>query len=463
MTLGDLIDPFQATEDPPPRTLWRFMHWALRGAYPIMIVAAIMTGLVGTLEAFTAIILGHVIDAVVASEPASFASQNMALLLGLCVFFVILRPVGMGLGALFNQYILGPNVWAQALSRVSRWTLGHSVQFFDNDFAGRIAQKQMQVANSLTEVAIETINTLAFALISVVASIVLALSIHPLMGLTLAVWLFLYFFIIRWFLPRARSRARARANARANVTGQIVDTITNIKTVKLFARDGLEDDATHRVVGDFRETAFAWGALTAWFRFILMTFAGLLPAAMIAGTSLLWAQGNATEGQIAAAGAISIRLAQMVGWVSFSMMQIYSHIGEVEDGMNTLAPPHSLTDRPGARDLIVTQAQIEFRGTSFAYGRDVGGVTDINLTIRPGEKIGIVGASGAGKSTLVSLLLRMHDAEEGEVLIDGQNVSNVGQKACGRRLEWSRRKQQCSTVRRATTSFTAAPALTKRP
>ena len=434
MSLADLISPFRPVGDAPPRTLWRFFHWALKGAYPVIFLAAAITGSVGTLEAFTAIILGTVIDAVIVSGRATFVADNTTLLLGLCAFFIVLRPVMMGLGALFNQYVLGPNVWAQAFSRVSRWTLGHSVQFFDNDFAGRIAQKQLQVANSLTEVAIESINTLAFALVSVVASVVLAVSIHPLMGLTLAGWLLGYFFLIRWFLPRARARARARANARANVTGQIVDTITNIKTVKLFARDGLEDDATHRVVGDFRETAFAWGALTAWFRFVLMVFAGFLPAALIGGTAVLWSQGLATEGQIAAAGAISIRLGQMVGWVSFSLMQVYSHIGEVEDGMHTLAPPHALVDVADAPPLQLKEARVEFKNTTFAYGRDVGGVSEINLAIRPGEKIGIVGASGAGKSTLVSLLLRMHDAEDGEVRVDGQNVSQIQQKTLRRAI-----------------------------
>ena len=427
MTLSDIIKPYAPAEGAPPRQLGKFFYWTLSGVFPVVIVAGLLSGIAGAMESFAAMILGYVIDAVIASGRDAFVADNLMLLIGLAAFFVILRPVLMGLGALFNQYILGPNVWAQVLSRVSRWTLGHSVQFFDNDFAGRIAQKQMQIANSITEVVIESNNTLAFAFISAIASLFLVMSIHPIMGMVLALWLVGYFFLVRWFLPRARLRAKRRANARANVTGQIVDTITNIKTVKLFARDSLEDSATHGVVADFRETALEWGALTAWFRFMLMTFAGLLPAAMIGGTAILWSKGLATEGHIAAAGAISIRLGQMVGWVSFSLMQIYSHIGEVEDGMNTLAPPHMLVDAAGADDLDVSEAEVKFDGVSFAYGRDTGGVDRINLTIKPGEKLGIVGASGAGKSTLVSLLLRMYDAEVGEILIDGQNVSNVTQ------------------------------------
>ena len=429
MKLSDLIKTYEPAKGPPPQKLWPFFRWALRGAFPVAAVASILAGAVGTLEAFTAIILGRVIDAVIDSGPGRFIDENVGLLLLIVGFFVLLRPAMMGISATVNQYILGPNVLAMVLSRISRWTLGHSAQFFDNDFAGRIAQKENQVAFSMAETVVETVNVVAFALVSAVASILLMQSIHPLMALILTVWLAVYLLLVRWFLPRARARAKARANARAAVTGQLVDTITNIKTVKLFAHDQLEDAATHDVVHALRAKSLHWGALSVWFRFILMVHAGILPTALIGGTAILWSQGLASEGQIAAAGAIAIRLGQMVGWVSFSLMQIYSHIGEVEDGMNTLAPPHSLVDREGAKPLDIVAAKIEFRDANFAYGRDVGGVRNINLTIQPGEKLGIVGASGAGKSTLVSLLLRLHDAEGGEVLIDGQNVSLILQNS----------------------------------
>ena len=429
MKLSDLIAPYAPAEGPPPNRLWPFFRWALRGTFPIIVVASLFAGAVGTLEAFTAIMLGLVIDAVVTSGPERFISDNVALFLMLFGFFVVLRPVLMGVSAMFNQYILGPNVLAQVLSRISRWTLGHSVQFFDNDFAGRIAQKEMQTAGSISEVVVEGVNVVAFALISVVASVILMASIHPLAGLALLVWVAIFITLLTQFLPRARARAKARANARAAVTGQVVDTVTNIKTVKLFAHDALEDRETHGVIDELRSKSLHYGWLAVSFRAIFMTHAGLLPVVLIGGTALLWSQGIASEGQIAAAGAISIRLGQMVGWVSFSLMQIYSHIGEVEDGMNTLAPPHSLVDVQDAPPLVVSDAKVEFQNTTFAYGRDVGGVRDVTLTIAPGEKLGIVGASGAGKSTLVSLLLRMHDAEGGKVMVDGQNVSLIQQNS----------------------------------
>ena len=176
-----------------------------------------------------------------------------------------------------------------------------------------------------------------------------------------------------------------------------------------------------------RSTSLAYGWTLIWFRAALLTYSGVIFVIVISGTVWLWSQGEATPGAVVAAGSVAMRLMMMAGWVSFSLMTIYTNLGEVEDGMRTLSPPHTLTDHPNASELSVTEAKVEFKDLSFAYGRETGGVNNVNLTLKPGEKLGIVGASGAGKSTLVSLLLRLHDAESGAVLIDGQNVSSVTQ------------------------------------
>jgi ATP-binding cassette, subfamily B, bacterial len=320
------------------------------------------------------------------------------------------------------------------LSRLHRWTMGHAVTFFDNDFAGRIAQKQMQAARAVTDVASETINTVAFALASLIGSAVFLLSIDGWIAGALSVWILLYLGLIWAFLPRIRLRSKDRAGARAMVTGQVVDTITNIKTVKLFAHADHEDRAALSAMANFRTTALDFGRLSAWFRLALMLLAGLLPVILIGGTLMLWVRGMATPGDIAAAGTVAIRIAQMTGWVSFALMSIYSSIGEVEDGMRTLTPPHALTDAPDARALSRVKGAIRFEDVSFAYGRERGGLDGIDLTVRPGEKLGIVGASGAGKSTLVALLLRLYDAEKGRVLIDGQDVRSVTQESLRRQI-----------------------------
>lgn len=185
---------------------------------------------------------------------------------------------------------------------------------------------------------------------------------------------------------------------------------------------------------DLREKMLAFGSLSASFRFILMLLAGVLPVLLIGATLWLWQAGSATAGDIVAAGAISIRIAQMTGWVSFTLMGLYANVGEIENGMNTLAKRERVEDQTGAAELAVPEGQITFDHVSFAYGRDVGGVSGLNMTVHPGEKLGIVGASGAGKSTLVSLLLRLYDGEKGAILIDGQDISEVTQDSLRRQI-----------------------------
>jgi ATP-binding cassette subfamily B protein len=352
-----------------------------------------------------------------------FFTQHFWLLLGFVGFYLILRPLAFAASAASNSIIVGPNVLPLVLSRLHRWTLGQAVTFFDNDFAGRIAQKQMQAARAVTDVATEVINTVAFALASVIGSVVFLVAIDYRVAFALAAWLIGYVLTIRYFMPRVRVNSAARAAARAMVSGQVVDTITNIKTVKLFAHAAFEDKVALKAMQVFRDRSLEFGQISTMFRLALMTLAGLLPLMLIGAMLMLWAQDLATAGAIAAAGAIAMRIAQMSGWVSFTLMSIYTSIGEVEDGMRTLSIPHELADTPGALDLPRVKGEVTFDNVSFAYGRRKGGVEGIKLTIKPGEKLGIVGASGAGKSTMVSLLLRLYDSEKGAVLIDGKLAS----------------------------------------
>lgn len=435
MRIDSTINAFQAAEGPPPRQLGAFVRWCLSGAWPVLWLAAFLSASAGAMEAGTALILGWVIDSAVGSDPeAYFDGSNMALIAGSVAFFILARPVLFGLSAAANAIMVQPNVTPLVLSRLHRWTLGQSVGFFDDDFAGRIAQKQMQTARAVTDVAAEMINVVAFALASLLGSIALLLAIDWRVAGVFAIWLVGYFAMINWFLPRIRMLSASRAGARAMVSGQVVDTITNIKTVKLFAHADHEDQAALSAMQVFRKKALKFGYISAGFRFCLMTLAGLLPVLMIGGALILWRTGAATEGDIVAAGAVSIRIAQMTGWVSFTLMAIYSNIGEVEDGMNTLTADARLEDLPHAKELSVTRGEIVFDKVGFAYERQSGGVEDISLRIAPGEKLGIVGASGAGKSTLVSLLMRLYERENGTLSIDGQDVSLISQESLRRQI-----------------------------
>ena len=435
MTFADWINPFAKAEGPPPQTLGAFMRWCLSGAWPVLWLAAFLSAAAGAMEAGTALILGMVIDAAVAAGPETFFDgRNMMLIAGAIGFFLIARPILFGLSSASNAIMVQPNVNPLVLSRLHRWTLGQNVGFFDDDFAGRIAQKQMQAARAVTDVASEVINVVAFALASLIGSVLLLFAIDWRVAIGFAVWLVAYLMLIRWFLPRVRKRSAGRAGARAMVSGQVVDTITNIKTVKLFAHADHEDRAALGAMSTFRERALEFGYLAAGFRLSLMTLAGVLPVLLIGGTILLWQRGMASEGDIVASGAIAIRIAQMTGWVSFTLMAIYSNVGEIEDGMKTLTPRVRVEDAPNAGPLEVTEGRIAFDNLGFAYGRETGGIDGITLTVDLGEKLGIVGASGAGKSTLVALLLRLYEPEEGSVSIDGTDLRGITQESLRRSI-----------------------------
>lgn len=436
--LGPEIPPFDAAEGPPPGRMGPFFRWALRGAWAGILWAGFWSAVVGSLEAISATLLGLIVDAVNRPGPGGMVQDHWFLMAAFGVFYLVFRPAVFGLNTAAASIRLEPNLFPLILSRLHRHTLGQAVTFFDNDFAGRIAQKQMQTARAATDVVAGLIETAAFAASSVVGSLVLLAAIDWRVALALLVWVLAYGLYIRRTLRRIRAASGARAGARAMVTGQIVDTITNIKTVKLFAHSRHEDSAALGAMAGFREKAIAYGLVSSWFRFALVTLAGILPVMLVGAALWLWSRGQASAGEIAASGAISFRLSQMTGWVSFSLMSIFGNLGEVEDGIRTLSPAHTLRDAPGARDLPPLRGEVVMEDVSFAYGRaredGKGGVEGITLHIRPGEKIGVVGASGAGKSTLVALLLRLYDAERGRILVDGIDLRSVTQESLRRQI-----------------------------
>jgi ATP-binding cassette subfamily B protein len=427
-----LIDPERPASGPPPNRLWPFFGWALDGAWGPILIATFLFSIGGLFEAGVMALLGLIVDATVAAKD-DFWSSNMPMLVGSAVMLLILRPLSFGLGGAFQSITVMPNLFAQVMARLNRYTLGQSVVFFDNDFAGRIAQKQLQTANGIVNVVQEMVNAVSFALASAIGMLVLTGMVDTGLMMMLIVWLGAYFWLLRFFLPRIRKRSANRAAARARVTGQIVDTVTNIRTVKLFAHDAHEDRAALNSLGRFRERAAEWAALAVGFRSILFVLAGALPVAMVGYGLVRWDAGAVTSGDLTAIGGMAIRLSQMTGWVSWTLMTIYAEIGEVEDGMRTLSPAHTLVDAPDAVPLAET-GTVRFDNVRFEYGGTSGGLKGVTLEIQPGEKLGLVGASGAGKSTLVALLLRLYDPEQGRVTIAGQDISRVTQHSLRRAI-----------------------------
>ncbi|TPE52094.1 ABC transporter ATP-binding protein [Amaricoccus solimangrovi] len=442
---SELIDHTRTAEGPPPDRLWIFLRWALRGALPAVLIGLAISVSVGVTEVLSAQIIGWLIDLAQSSGPADLIARHWHQLLLAMGFFLLLRPALMGAGAAVNALTLNPNLYPLVLSRLNRHTLGQSLSFFDDDFAGRIAQKQQQTARAITEAVSETVNTLGLAVTAIVGAIAVMAGVNLWLGVVMLVWLGGYVVLIRTYMPRIRGGSTARAAARAIVTGQVVDTITNIATVKLFSHGEGEDRATSEALGGYRQAAIRFGTASASFRFWLMTLSGGLPVLLVGGSLLLWTRGAASAGEIATAGMIATRLAQMSGWVSMTAMGIVANFGEIEDGMRTLSPPHRITDASHATPAAApARGQVDFEEVRFGYGRTRAALDGFTLRVRPGERVALVGRSGAGKTTAVSLLLRLYDVEGGRILLDGADIRDLTQDSL---------RAQIGVVRQETAMF----------
>ncbi len=439
-----LIDAFRRAEGPPPDRLWPFMRWALEGAWPAIWLTLAVSICVGLSEVVAAFLVGWLIDLAQNLGPTELFAESWPMLLGALAFFVLLRPGVMGLTAALTGVTLGPNLYPLVLSRLNRHTLGQSLSFFDDDFAGRIAQKQQQTSRAITEVVTESVNTFGFVISAILGSVALIGSINMWLALGMVVWLAGYTLLIRSFMPQIRLRSTDRAAARAVVTGQVVDTITNIATVKLFSHGMHEDEAALRALDGYRSATIRFGALTASFRFLLMALAGTLPALLIGGALFLWTRGAASAGDIATAGLISTRIAQMSGWVSMTAMGIFANIGEIEDGIRTLTPAHAITDAPEPATPSRNRGAVLFDDVTFGYGRRQAALEQFDLDVAPGEKVALVGRSGAGKTTAVSLLLRLYETEGGRIALDGVDIRDMSQDAL---------RSQIGMVRQETAMF----------
>ncbi|MBV7395283.1 ABC transporter ATP-binding protein [Mameliella sediminis] len=441
--LGDMIDPFAPAEGPPPQDLWPFMRWALRGSEKAILAAVCVTFLTGLAELVAARFTGWVIDSAEAAGQGNFWVDFWPIILFGVVFFLLVRPVIFIFDAGVSSILLGPNLFPLVLSRVNRHTLGHSLRFFDNDFAGRISQKAFQTARSATDLVIESTDVVVYALAMFMGAFVLLGAIDPQLLLVFALWAVFYVAALRFFIPRVQARSQARAGARTHVSGQIVDTLSNIATVKLFAADEQEDRATLGALDRYRDRSLEFGEISALFRVVLMTLGGLLPMVSILGALYLWTLGSASAGDIAMTAMVTTRLSMLTNRLGRVVMTIYTHIGEIEDGVATLTGAHEISDREGAV-AKAAGGQIRFDHVGFAYGGEQAALRAFDLTIAQGEKVALVGASGAGKSTAVSLLLRLYDVENGRILLGGTDIRDVTQSGL---------RQVISVVRQETAMF----------
>ena len=438
-----LIRPFDPAEGPPPQAILPFMRWALRGAERAILLAFAVTFVTGISELVAARFTGWVIDQTAVVEQGAFWETFWPVVIVGVAFFLVIRPLIFVMDAGVTSILLGPNLYPMVLARLNQHTLGHSMQFFENDFAGRLSQKALQTARALTDLVIEVSDVVVYSVAMFIGAFILMLMIDARLLLVFVVWAVFYAAALRYFIPRVQKRSKARAGARTQVTGQVVDIYSNIAAVKLFARDADEDSATRAALDAYRDRSLEFGTLSAVFRMVLMTLGGVLPLFAILGALWLWSAGSATAGDIAMTAMITTRLSMLTNRLGRVAMSIFTNIGEVEDGIGTLTPEHGITDRPNAQS-IVPQGAIRFDAVSFGYGRATQALTDFDLMISEGERVALVGASGAGKSTVVSLLLRLYDVEKGHITLGGTDIRDVTQIAL---------RTDISVVRQETSMF----------
>ena len=425
----NLVDPYvpYAEEDVPPRKLWPFLRTYVRPFRRVFWAAGIMSVVVAVIEIWLIAYMGRLVDLIApGSEGTVWADYGWEFIL-VGIFLLTLRPLLQVIDvALLNQSIV-PNFGTIVRWRAHRHVLRQSVGWFENDFAGRIANRIMQTPPAAGEVAFQVFDAVTFALAYVIGAAVLLSGADPRLMIPLVIWFVLYAALVRWTVQRVGPAAKASSDARSEVTGRVVDSYTNIHSVKMFAHHDKEIDYAREAIEQTRTALQREMRLYTIMDVSLVVLNGFLIVSVVGWALWLWSAGTASAGIVAAAAALTLRLNAMTGWIMWAVTNLFQNLGVISEGMETIAQPVTLVDDAGAVPLNVTGGGLEISGLSHHYGRTSGGINALDLTIRPGEKIGLVGRSGAGKSTLVKLLLRFYDAEAGTIRIDGQDIRGVTQ------------------------------------
>lgn len=424
------VDPFpkNAALRPPARLLPFLLHYS-RPMLPWLVLMSVLTAAISVVEIAIISMMGQLVDWLAGAERAGFLHDNLWYLIGIGALFIIGYPLIVLAQSLVTHQTIFGNYPMIARWLAHRYILGQSMSFFQDEFAGRVSQKVMQTALAIRETVMKLTDVLVFMVVYFIGAVVLVGAADPWLTVPLILWLGAYIAIARHFVPKLRAISMQQADARAQMTGRIVDSYTNIQTIKLFAHTHREQDYARDAMSGFMVTVHRQMRLVTKLTVALQT----MNAMLLAGTAGLaiygWYVASISIGAIAVAIALVTRIRAMSEWVLWEIAGLFENIGTVQDGMNTIALPQSVNDKPDAQALLVPQGEIEFDCIAFHYGRTAGVIGDLSLTIRPGERVGIIGRSGTGKSTLVNLLLRFHDAEAGRISIDGQDIASVTQES----------------------------------
>ena len=429
--LENLVDPYEAYDevDAPPTQLWPFMRDYSKPFKKVFWITGILSLVVAIVEIALIYYMGRVVDLLATGEPKEVLATHAGELIFVALFILFLRPVFQALDVgLLNNAIL-PNYGTLFRWRAHKHVLRQSVGWFENDFAGRIANRIMQAPPAAGEAIFQVFDAITFSVAFLIGAAILLSQADLRLAVPLVLWLGLYACLVSWTMKRVGPASKASADARSLTTGRVVDSYTNIHAVKLFAHHDQEINFAKEAIEKARQTFAREMRIFTTMDVMLVALNGLLIIGVVGWAIWLWADGSASVGVVAAAAALTLRLNSMTGWIMWAVSSFFRSLGVVSEGMETIAQPITLLDAPDAKALVLTAGEIKLEALSHHYGRDKGGLDEITLTIKPGEKIGLIGRSGSGKSTFVKLLLRFYDADGGQILIDGQDIAKVTQNS----------------------------------
>jgi ATP-binding cassette subfamily B multidrug efflux pump len=431
-----LVDPYAPYRevDSPPQRLWPFLREYLRPFRTVLAVTAVLKMVVALIEVGLIWYLGRLVDLIAGGSPAEVWAVHGAELVAAALFVLVMRPLISGIDVMLLHNTIMPNFGTLIRWRAHRHVLRQPVGWFENDFAGRIANRIMQTPPAANEAVFQLLDAVAFAVSTLIGATALLSGADPRLVLPLMLWVVLYVALLRWTILRAGPASKASSDARSAITGRVVDSYSNIHAVKMFAHHDREVSYAREAIETARRAFQREMRIITTMDVALTSLNGLLIVSVTGLAVWLWMEGEASTGVVAAAAALVLRLGNMTYWIMWATTNLVQNLGVVAEGMETIAQPVRLTDRPGAPALRLTEGRIELEGVRHHYGRGSGGLDGIDLTIRPGEKLGVVGRSGAGKSTLVKLILRFYDPDGGRILIDGQDIAAVTQESLRSRI-----------------------------
>ena len=423
-----LIEPFPQDEpDRPPEGLAAFCWHYSRPVWPLLAVMAGLGAMVAIAEVAIFGFLGSIVDWLSNADRDTFLRDEAGTLWAMGLATLVGVPLVTILWSLvFHQSIMG-NYPMRIRWQAHRYMLEQSTAFYQDEFAGRVATKVMQAALGVRETVLKLLDVFVYVLVYFLGALALVAAFDVVLMAPFVVWVALYAVALRYFLPRMAAVSKRQADARSSMTGRVVDSYTNIATVKLFAHAGRETAYAREAMDEFLQTVHPQMRLSTGMQVTL----GLLNHALLFSVAALaiwqWLAGAQVLSAVAVAAAVATRLSGMSHWIMWEMASLFENVGMAMDSMNTLARDRAVRDRPDARPLEVTRGLVEFRDVTFAYDAKGAVIENFSLRVAPGEKVGLIGRSGAGKTTLTSVLLRLYDVTDGQVLIDGQDVAAVTQ------------------------------------